>query len=133
MATCVSSGREENTLSQVHQSIFKFTRTQQIQAIQVLLLQDYESNSHYFDFKYRKNNQKILIQCSASAFLQHMVQNIVGTLIDVGKGVLSPESISLILDSKDRTKSSKTVSSSGLYLVAKIIQVNFNYLIQSLR
>jgi len=60
-----------------------------------------------------------LIQCSANAFLQHMVQNIVGTLIDVGKGVLSPESILLILDSKDRTKSSKTVSSSGLYLVGK--------------
>ena len=48
-----------------------------------------------------------------------MVQNIVGTLIDVGKGVLSPESISLILDLIDRTKSSKTVSSSGLYLVGK--------------
>ena len=47
------------------------------------------------------------------------VRNIVGTLIDVGKGVLSPDSISLILDSKDRTKSSKTVSSSGLYLVGK--------------
>jgi tRNA pseudouridine38-40 synthase len=64
-----------------------------------------------------KSKQRILIQCTANAFLQHMVRNIVGTLIDVGKGVLSPDNILIILDSKDRTKSCKTVSSSGLYLV----------------
>ena len=64
-----------------------------------------------------QSKQRILIQCTANAFLQHMVRNIVGTLIDIGKGVLLPDSISIILDSKDRTKSGKTVSSSGLYLV----------------
>ena len=65
----------------------------------------------------KQSNQRILIQCTANAFLQHMVRNIVGTLIDIGEGVLSPESIPIILDSKDRIKSGKTASSSGLYLV----------------
>jgi len=64
-----------------------------------------------------QSKQRILIQCTANAFLQHMVRNIVGTLIDVGEGVLSPDSISIILNSKDRTKSGKTISSSGLYFV----------------
>ena len=70
-----------------------------------------------FGLEIKQSNQRILIQCTANAFLQHMVRNIVGTLIDIGEGVLSPESIPIILDSKDRIKSGKTASSSGLYLV----------------
>jgi tRNA pseudouridine38-40 synthase len=54
-----------------------------------------------------------------------MVRNIVGTLIDVGEGVFTPDSISIILNSKDRTKSGKTVSSSGLYLVGIDYPVKF--------
>jgi tRNA pseudouridine38-40 synthase len=47
-----------------------------------------------------------------------MVRKIVGTLIDVGKGRLSPGDIPQIFDQRDRSRSGPTVPPEGLYLVA---------------
>ena len=57
---------------------------------------------------------KITIQ--ADAFLRYMVRNIVGTLVDVGKGKTSPDEIKKILDSKDRRKAGPTAPPQGLFL-----------------
>ena len=59
----------------------------------------------------------ISIKFTANAFLHHMIRNIVGTLLDVGTGKISPEDISQILKEKDRNAASKTASAEGLYLV----------------
>lgn len=52
----------------------------------------------------------------ANGFLRHMVRNIVGTLVGVGKGVLSPEMFQEILASKDRRRAGMTAPAHGLYL-----------------
>jgi tRNA pseudouridine38-40 synthase len=52
----------------------------------------------------------------ANAFLHHMVRNIVGTLIYVGKGRHSPERVREVLLSKDRSKAAPTFGPEGLYL-----------------
>ncbi len=46
-----------------------------------------------------------------------MVRNIVGTLIDVGRGRLTPESIKRILSSKDRRLAGPTAPAEGLFLL----------------
>jgi len=49
-------------------------------------------------------------------FLKAMVRNIVGTLVYVGLGKISPEEMEEILRSKDRRKAGPTAPSCGLFL-----------------
>jgi tRNA pseudouridine38-40 synthase len=52
-----------------------------------------------------------------SGFLHHMVRNLVGTFILVGKGRLGAEQVTRILAAKRRSAAGATVPASGLYLV----------------
>jgi tRNA pseudouridine38-40 synthase len=54
----------------------------------------------------------------ANAFLKHMVRTIVGTLVSVGVGELTPEDVGRILAGRDRTRAGATVPPQGLCLVA---------------
>ena len=51
-----------------------------------------------------------------TGFLQNMVRILTGTLLEVGKGKLSPEAIPEILESRDRTKAGPTAPPQGLCL-----------------
>ena len=53
----------------------------------------------------------------ATAFLRHMVRNIVGTLVEVGRGVRTAESVSALLAARDRTKAGPTAPPHGLFLM----------------
>lgn len=57
----------------------------------------------------------------ADGFLRFMVRNIVGTLVDVGLGQISPDRFKAILKAKDRNQASPTAPPQGLFLV----QVNY--------
>jgi len=52
----------------------------------------------------------------ATAFLRHMVRNIVGTLVEVGRGVRSAESIATLLAAQDRRLAAATAPARGLRL-----------------
>jgi tRNA pseudouridine38-40 synthase len=52
----------------------------------------------------------------ADAFLHHMVRNIVGALVYVGKGKHPPQWVSDVLASRDRALGAPTFSPEGLYL-----------------
>lgn len=52
-----------------------------------------------------------------SGFLRHMVRNIVGTLIEVGRGKLEPRDVLKILEARDRTRAGPTAPASGLCLM----------------
>jgi tRNA pseudouridine38-40 synthase len=52
----------------------------------------------------------------ANAFLQHMVRNIVGSLVYVGAGRQPPGWIAEVLASRDRNKAAPTFAPEGLYL-----------------
>jgi tRNA pseudouridine38-40 synthase len=53
----------------------------------------------------------------ATAFLRHMVRNIVGTLSEVGHGLRSARSFSELLQASDRTQAGPTAPACGLYLM----------------
>ena len=52
-----------------------------------------------------------------SGFLYKMVRNIVGTLLEVGRGKIKPEAVGEILKSGDRRKAGKTLPAHGLTLL----------------
>ncbi len=58
----------------------------------------------------------IRITIEADAFLRHMVRNITGTLIDVGRGRLAPADVKAILEARDRRLAGPTVPGRGLFL-----------------
>ncbi len=59
----------------------------------------------------------IEITIEANAFLRHMVRNIVGTVVDIGRGKRDESEIIEILEAKDRSMAGATAPPSGLYLV----------------
>ena len=60
----------------------------------------------------------LVFEIEADGFLRFMVRNIVGTLVEVGMGKISPEDFKKILLSKDRSQASATAPSQGLFLKA---------------
>lgn len=59
----------------------------------------------------------ISFELEADGFLRHMVRNIVGTLVDVGRHRFSTDDFVTILESKDRTRAGIAAPPHGLYLV----------------
>ncbi|MGA9524507.1 MAG: tRNA pseudouridine(38-40) synthase TruA [Myxococcaceae bacterium] len=60
---------------------------------------------------------EIRIDVNGTAFLKHMVRNLVGTLVEVGRGRRSPEWVGEVLASRDRTLAGSTAPAHGLALV----------------
>ena len=58
----------------------------------------------------------LLFEFCANAYLHHMVRNIVGALVYVGKGRQPPEWIGEVLRGRDRTLGAPTFDAAGLYL-----------------
>jgi tRNA pseudouridine38-40 synthase len=67
-------------------------------------------------FEISKADETISFVVRANAFLHHMVRNLVGTLVYVGKGKHPPAWVRELLDSRDRAQAAPTFGPEGLYL-----------------
>lgn len=63
-----------------------------------------------------RSGDAILLDFTANAFLHHMVRNLVGSLVYVGKGKHAPGWIGELLEGRDRTLAAPTFAPDGLYL-----------------
>ena len=64
-----------------------------------------------------QNTDEIFVDVSATGFLYNMVRNIVGTLVEVGRGRWEPEQIDRILAAKDRAAAGPIAPAAGLCLM----------------
>jgi tRNA pseudouridine38-40 synthase len=71
-----------------------------------------------FSSAWTRENEELIYTIRGSGFLRHMVRNLVGTFLLVGKGTVSLEDFSRILKARERTAAGPTAPASGLYLVA---------------
>ena len=90
-------------------SAFRAAECQAITPVKTMNQIDIEQHGDLFVFTFE-----------ASAFLHHMVRNIVGSLIYVGKRDYEPKWIGELLRGRDRKKAAPTFMPDGLYL-AKVI------------
>jgi tRNA pseudouridine38-40 synthase len=70
-----------------------------------------------FSSTWERQGDEFVYTVQGSGFLHHMVRNLVGTFILVGKGTLRPEEITRILEARNRSAAGATAPASGLYLV----------------
>jgi len=72
---------------------------------------------HVTRVEWRRSIDELVFEIEADRFLKQMVRNIVGTLVEVGRGKVQAEAIKDILAARDRTKAGPTAPPHGLYLV----------------
>jgi tRNA pseudouridine38-40 synthase len=70
-----------------------------------------------YDIDVEVRGNLVVIQVEANAFLKQMVRNIVGGLVEVGKGKLTPSQFGDILEARDRRKAGMPAPPQGLFLV----------------
>ena len=64
-----------------------------------------------------REGERVFIDVYANGFLQHMVRNIAGTLLEVGAGERDPGWVASVLAARDRRAAGVTAAPDGLYLV----------------
>ena len=63
-----------------------------------------------------RRDELVIIDIAANAFLQHMVRNVAGVLMEIGKGRREPAWAKELLEARDRTRGAATAPPQGLYL-----------------
>src|SRR2546429_731167 len=70
-----------------------------------------------FASSWTREGDDLIYTVRGNGFLHHMVRNLVGTFLLVGKGTVSLEDLRRILDARERTAAGATAPGTGLYLV----------------
>jgi tRNA pseudouridine38-40 synthase len=71
-----------------------------------------------YSSEWRRQGDLLVYRVRGNGFLHHMVRNMVGTFLLVGKGTLMPDSIPKILAAQCRSDAGPTAPASGLFLVS---------------
>lgn len=69
-----------------------------------------------WDIRIREEGTRLSIEYHGNGFLYNMVRILTGTLIEVGQGKRTPESMMQILEARDRTAAGFTAPAKGLFL-----------------
>ena len=71
-----------------------------------------------FTSAFERRGEEFAYRVRGSGFLHHMVRNLVGTFLLVGKGTIAAKDVATILTARNRTAAGATVPGCGLYLVS---------------
>jgi tRNA pseudouridine38-40 synthase len=64
-----------------------------------------------------RTDEELIYTVRGDGFLHHMVRNLVGTFLHVGKGALQVDDVAAILEARNRSLAGPTAAPGGLYLV----------------
>ncbi|HEX3986672.1 MAG TPA: tRNA pseudouridine(38-40) synthase TruA [Acidobacteriaceae bacterium] len=66
--------------------------------------------------EWREDGESLVYRVRGNGFLHHMVRNLVGTFVDIGRGRLDPDAMPRILDARAREAAGPTAPARGLFL-----------------
>lgn len=72
---------------------------------------------HLQRFTVFREGDRLRVEAYADRFLKQMIRSIVGTLVEVGVGKRTSDSLAGILNSRDRSAAGKTAPPQGLFLM----------------
>jgi len=67
-------------------------------------------------FTVRREGEEVRLWCAARSFLHRQVRSMVGTLVEVGVGRLTPQDVADALAARDRARCGQIAPAAGLYL-----------------
>ncbi|MGA7752560.1 MAG: tRNA pseudouridine(38-40) synthase TruA [Candidatus Sulfotelmatobacter sp.] len=70
-----------------------------------------------FSSSWERSGDELIYTVRGSGFLHHMVRNLVGAFVLVGRGTLQAEDVTRIIEARNRSAAGATAPASGLYLV----------------
>ena len=73
-----------------------------------------------------RHGEEVMVTIRANAFLHHMVRNVVGSLLEVGRGDRGAEWIGHLLDGRDRRLAGATAPARGLVFLGPLYPVQCN-------
>lgn len=71
-----------------------------------------------YSSEWRRDGDLLIYRVRGNGFLHHMVRNLVGTFLLVGKGSIRAEAIPTVLSACCRSEAGPTIPASGLFLVS---------------
>lgn len=71
-----------------------------------------------YSSRWQRDGDNFGYSVRGNGFLHHMVRNLVGTFLMIGKGNLNARDLKRILDLRDRSAAAATAPASGLFLVS---------------
>ena len=71
-----------------------------------------------FSSQWQRQGDELVYEVRGNGFLHHMVRNLAGTFLLVGKRTLKPPDLTRIIEAKERSAAGATAPASGLYLVS---------------
>ena len=76
-----------------------------------------------YQLSVEKEGDFVKIRVNGNGFLYHMVRILVGTLLEIGKGSMSPEKMGEILRACNREKAGPTAPAKGL----KLLEISYDF------
>jgi len=71
-----------------------------------------------FSSEWSREGEELVYTVRGNGFLHHMVRNLVGTFLMIGKGSLTAGDLRRILEARDRSAAAATAPAPGLFLVS---------------
>jgi tRNA pseudouridine38-40 synthase len=78
---------------------------------------DADPTCHLRAVHVRRRRAIVAVALSADRFLHHMVRNVVGSAVEIGRGIHGPGWLAEVLHSRDRTRAGPTAPPQGLTLL----------------
>lgn len=116
----LSWSREDLDVSRMHEAAQKILGEQDFSAFRTVHCQAKHPNRHLQRLDVSRDGDRIYFDVQANAFLHHMVRNLVGSLMLIGKGEQPVDWMQTLLAGKDRTVAGPTAPAEGLMFLGAL-------------
>jgi tRNA pseudouridine38-40 synthase len=116
----LSWSREELDVARMHQAAQPLLGEQDFSAFRTVHCQAKHPNRQLQRLDVSREGDTIYFDVQANAFLHHMVRNLVGSLLLIGKGEQPMDWMKTLLDGKDRTVAGPTAPAEGLMFLGAL-------------
>jgi tRNA pseudouridine38-40 synthase len=122
---CLTWERQPLDVARMHAAAQALLGEHDFSAFRTAACQARSPNRRVDAVRVRRADEQVVVDIQANAFLHHMVRNIVGSLLPVGRGERPVEWLAALLAGRDRAVAGSTAPPSGLLFVGPLYPSRF--------